>query len=328
MGVWDSTCCVGPVAKGLNPIPIELALERHMEVNGKTERDLNWFKSDLLLIPSSAAPDSAPQGRYSSTSQRLQLYISYSSTLEYSTVVQSTKALINMSLTLLTQYCPSTINTNIVQKLNKERCGLSWKKEITNVRITMRQHQLINKYLEAAANRFSLTYHVYELSKQFVTGLIFCGSVEKSPGLWKAGATAPVPHGLLTLSASLCPCSMELQQELLKEHNFHPCPGTKEDKNPILLGSVLKNQGSTNATDDATQPDCFERGVTQGPELLAFYVFCLLSHQQNHSGAQEEYPGQAAEAELQEQFPKTSDRQTPRGGGLAASQNGQAGILS
>lgn len=31
----------------------------------------------------------------------------------------------------------------------------SWKKGITNVRIMMRQHQFINKYLEAAVNRYA-----------------------------------------------------------------------------------------------------------------------------------------------------------------------------
>lgn len=52
------------------------------------------------------------------------------------------------------------------------------------------------------------------------------------------------------------------------------------------------------------------------------FMFSAFSHTkpQNHSGAQEEHLGQAADAKLQEQFPKTSgrqtDRQTPRGAGL------------
>lgn len=62
-------------------------------------------------------------------------------------------------------------------------------------------------------------------------------------------------------------------------------------------------------------------------------MFSASSHTkpQNHSGAQEEHLGQAADVKLQEQFPKSSGRQTdrhPEEQGLAASQSSQAGIFS
>lgn len=53
-------------------------------------------------------------------------------------------------------------------------------------------------------------------------------------------------------------------------------------------------------------------------------MFSASSHTkpQNHSGAQEEYLGEAAEAELEEQFPKSSDRQRPGGAGLGHQPEG------